>query len=615
MFVYALAFVIPFRLFISETGSDSADGLSRRTAIHSFARASEILKARPGEAQIEVEGTITQSTPIEIGPEFSNATIVGKRNATISGGIQLINAHPGHFNGNYCWDIAVPEQLSPKQLFSKGERLKRTRLPATGFYFFTGYGGEKPVAAWNETEQTARFRSGELKNWKNLKDVEVIASPLWITSILPVESVDEAQGIVKFAKPSVFRLWDDNAKTGASYYVENVAEEFNADGQWYFDRTSHTIHYLPTPFEDIGYWKPIVPVAPTLIKVTGAKNLKIQNLKFANTEWSYPDRVSGDGQAAVSVPGAVQLINCSDCSLTKCDLTNLGTYAIEIGAGSTGNRIDHCQMTDLGGGGVKLDHDSESTTVTDCTIDGAGRRFAAAIGIWIGNSGHNVVTHNRIHDLFYTGISVGWSWGYGPSKAVANKIEYNDISQIGQGQLSDMGGIYTLGVSPGTTIRFNRIDNVDSRTYGGWGIYTDEGSSRILIENNVVTNTKTGLFHQHYGRENIVRNNVFAYARQDGQIIRTRQEDHQSFAFEHNVVLWKGTDLLGGAWTNGQYKFAHNLLCREDGKVTLPANDEGSIVVPSLKLSKTGVPSADLAAKIGFVPFDIAKAGPRRRIL
>ncbi len=613
MFVYALALVAPFHLYVSETGNDSANGITRGTAIRSLARASEILKkTKQVEAQVDVEGTIIQSGPAELGPEFSDVTIVGKRNATISGGVQLANAHQGQFNGHPCWDVTVPEGLSPTQIFCHGERLKRTRLPATGFFFFTGYGGEKPVATWNEAEQSVRFRPGDLKIWKNLSDVEVIASPLWITSILPIRSVDESKGIVSFAKPSVFRLWDDNAKTGASYYVENVAEAFDTPGQWYLDRPSHILHYIPKPGQKISDWKPIIPVAPTLLKVTGAKHLRIRNLKFANTEWSYPQGVSGDGQAAFSVPGAVQLVNCSDCSLIKCDLTNLGTYAVEIAAGSTGNLIDHCRMTDLGGGGVKLDHDSEASTLTDCTIDGAGRRFAAAIGVWIGNSGHNIVVHNRIHDLFYTGISVGWNWGYGPSKAISNKIAYNDISQIGQGQLSDMGGIYTLGVSLGTTVRFNRIDNIDSRTYGGWGIYTDEGSSGILIENNVVTNTKTGLFHQHYGKENIVRNNVFAYARQDGQVIRTRQEDHQSFSFEHNVVLWKGTELLDGAWSNGNYKFGHNLLCREDGKVTLPANDECSLIVPTLTLSKTWMPPSDLAGKIGFIPFNITHVGPRK---
>src|SRR5579875_487287 len=81
-----------------------------------------------------------------------------------------------------------------------------------------------------------------------------------------------------------------------------------------------------------------------------------------------------------------------------------------------------------------------------------------------------LIAHNHIHDLFYSGISCGWVWGYAESVSHDNRIEYNHIHDIGQRLLSDMGGIYTLGVQPGTVLRGNLIYNVEKHNYGGWAI-------------------------------------------------------------------------------------------------------------------------------------------------
>src|ERR1019366_5237204 len=239
------------------------------------------------------------------------------------------------------------------------------------------------------------------------------------------------------------------------------------------------------------------------------------------------------------------------------------------------------EMSDLGAGGVKIgDPDVpkeavEATTgivVAENHIHGIGIVYPAAVGVWIGQSAGNTVAHNEISDTYYTAISLGWTWGYDLTAARDNHIEFNNLYNIGRGLLSDMGCIYSLGVQPGTVERNNLCHDVSRYAYGGWGIYTDEGSSQIRIENNIVYNTQDGGFHQHYGRENMVRNNIFAFG-QEAQIRRTREEPHRSFTFEHNIVYWKQGNLLQGNWKDGQFQFDYNLYWPASGQTIQFGNE------------------------------------------
>ena len=236
------------------------------------------------------------------------------------------------------------------------------------------------------------------------------------------------------------------------------------------------------------------------------------------------------------MPGAVWGEGLRDCVFEDCRFSHLGDYGLELTRGCQANRIVRCEFSDLGAGGLKIgetsirDQAAEQTggnEISDCHIHDGGKMFHSAIGIWIGQSPGNRLMHNLIHDFYYTGISIGWTWGYGPALATNNTVEFNHVHHIGVKSdgdgpiLSDMGGIYTLGKQPGTTIRNNLWHDIAGIRYGGWGIYFDEGSSGILAESNVVYRTTHGGFHQHYGETNIVRNNIFAFAR-DQQIQRSR---------------------------------------------------------------------------------------------
>jgi len=156
-----------------------------------------------------------------------------------------------------------------------------------------------------------------------------------------------------------------------------------------------------------------------------------------------------------------------------------------------------------------------------------------------------------------------------PSTVAFLKITF--IHHIGKPEkekeafLSDMGGIYTLGIQPGTILRKNIIHNVSAYRYGGWGIYLDEGSSEIVVEGNIVVNTTHGGFHQHYGENNLIINNIFAFGK-EGQIRRTREENHLTFKFIKNVVCWKEGELFTGTIKDFNFYFDRNIYIKIDNK-------------------------------------------------
>jgi parallel beta-helix repeat protein len=239
------------------------------------------------------------------------------------------------------------------------------------------------------------------------------------------------------------------------------------------------------------------------------------------------------------------------------------------------------------------------------------------------DSYENRISHNDIGHLYYSAISVGWRWGYEQSLSKHNTFIYNHLHHIGKGLLSDMGAVYTLGPSEGTVIANNRIHDVRSHAYGGWGLYTDEGSSNIVMENNLVYNTTSGGFHQHYGKDNIIRNNIFANSTLQ-QLQLTRAENHRSFSFTHNIVTITQGRLLAGNWDKARIDIDENcywakpnakldFLGRSQKKWKELGRDQHSIVADPLFKNPESYDFSLLpnspALRLGFKPFDADKAG------
>ncbi|GGD53881.1 right-handed parallel beta-helix repeat-containing protein [Paenibacillus nasutitermitis] len=528
-------------------------------------------------------GHYHQTEPVVFTPEDSAAVTYAAypgETPVVDGGRRLSGWREETIGGIAMWVADAPVADGDngyfRQLFVNGERRSRTRLPKQGFYWMkdvpgTGFqGGEMSSDLFAGTDTFVCAQGDIDASWRNRNDIDVVAVHYWIEERMPVASFNPDTGEVKSSRKSMFVLKDDVARRYAKYYVENVFEALTDPGQWYLDRTAGKVYYIPLPGEALAETELVACSARQLLKLEGkpeeekyVEHLSFQGLTFAHTDWIQPkgggERFELPGidfaaapQAAFHIPGVVHMRGVRYCSIEDCRIERIGWYGIELSEGCMSNRIVGNTISDMGAGGIKLDGADASGSIllrtgsnriTDNHIHAGGRIFHSACGILSVHSAGNTFSHNHIHDLYYTGISCGWVWGYAENVSKNNRIEKNHIHDIGHGLLSDMGGIYTLGVQPGTVIRGNLIHDIEKCNYGGWAIYPDEGSSHILIENNICFRTSSQVFHQHYGRENIVRNNIFAFGR-EGQAALGRAEDHLSFTFEKNIIVADGQPMF-----------------------------------------------------------------------
>jgi parallel beta-helix repeat protein len=579
-------------------------------------------------------------TPADSGTEQSPTlfeSIPGdNRPVIVSGGVTL-RAGGDLKDGKRVYPVDDDRLL---RLISVNEEVRhRSRLPKAGVYTIAGLAGADPKGKYDTKADRFEFKPGEIDpKWRNLTDVEAVVLHFWVDTHMKVAAVDGDKHVMTFDRFSRRKFTDDYQNRLARYYLTNVYEGLGP-GEFYLDRPAKTLYYTPKRNENPIHV--VVPRLDAVVKFDGDPEkgkfvewVELRGFMVSDTTWEPPAKDAVDAQAASIVPGAVRFRGARHCGFVDGVIRNVAGYGVEIGDGCRHVRIVGNEVKNVGAGGVKLSGGAAKSPeglrtgecqVTDNHLHHLGEIFHSGIGVLLMHADRNMIAHNHIHHLYYTGISVGWVWGYGPSASKENRIEFNHIHDVGQKFLSDMGGIYTLGVSPGTVVRGNHIHDVDSWTYGGWGIYTDEGSTGITIENNLVYRTKSGGFHQHYGKENVVRNNIFALAREE-QIARSRMEPHTSFTFERNVVYWTDGPLFASTWKNDRFVVNHNVYWNAAGKpVTFPGGDlaqwqkrghdtESVIADPKFKDPAHGdfsFADESVVKKVGFVPFDVSAAGVR----
>ncbi len=518
------------------------------------------------------EGNYLLTNPLEFTANDKSNVIYRSypdEKVSFTGAKEISNWTETTINGVNAFVTDIPVESDDdyfRSLFKGNKRLSRSNYPKTGVFKIAGEPLADEAIAGSHAPDFFTYAlafyadKNDIIDFKNPGDVDVRIMHFWRDDLLPIHSVNTETGRIQVTKPSAMRVRiDDN------YIFENVKEALSLPGEWYLDRSEEKLYYIPEAGDTVENTVLYAGINEQLITLNGAADISFQGINFENTDWNHVDGThtgkafapshpmyqtikygADHPQAAFEVPAAIYISASSYINFTDCRFENISYTAVKFDKASENCNITSCMFNEIGANAVFIHGDfvvpatTKNINITDCHINKYGRIFNNAIGILLTHAIDCNLTNNEIHDGWYTGISVGWNWGYSDNSTNNINISNNLIYDIGNGWLSDMGAIYTLGIQPDTVISGNIIYNVGCDEgrygYGGWGIYLDEGSSGMLVENNLVYDCSSETFHQHYGRDNVVRNNIFAFGG-EGAFIITKNEEHNSLTLSNNILV------------------------------------------------------------------------------
>ncbi|RKF50123.1 hypothetical protein BCY88_15290 [Paraburkholderia fungorum] len=365
---------------------------------------------------------------------------------------------------------------------------------------------------------------------------------------------------------------------GAAEWVANQAGTFALDAGY--------LYYQPRVGENLTTADVELPVVEGLItgggdQTTALSHVAFSGITFSLSAWNRPSTNNGyaDAQAGVIfnatsrpdlpdtvppvttanptpepvnvnfyvqrqlhnmiMPGAIDLSYARNITLNNDTFTQLGAAAVHFGLGVTNSAVTQSTFTQISGSGIEvgdvIDPDShhpanaaeivQGNSITYNTISNVASQYTDAVGILVTYAANTLIAHNTVHDLPYTGISIGWGWGlpdndvaetlkhYGiyehgylpqyttPTTSAGTQVIHNLLYNVMQVH-HDGGAIYSLGSQPGTLVNCNYIHDVQvaSSAQGPFtafgpgpssALYLDEGTSYATWTNNVAINVAT----------------------------------------------------------------------------------------------------------------------------
>jgi len=512
---------------VAPNGSDDSPGTADKP-FRTLSRAKEAVRKATSRGLAEDitvwinEGTYSLTEPLAFRPEdggtqrfaVTYAARPGKP-VVISGGRRLTGWKRGE---GEVWNTMVPEAKAGKwrfrNLFVAGQRAVPARSPnrdaKPNCWQLTGVDWSK-----EHNRFALNLPQACLGDWRNPTAVEVMVAGNWAINRKRVQSIDAKANVAVLAPPHRHGPAYIFPKSGRWCYFANARELLDQPGEWYLDQKTGVLSYWPLPGQNMANVKVTAPVVTQLILVQGSAKRPVRNLHFKglhleHTDWQLPpDGYMGiqachhgqdehPGRRWKRIPAAVSFRYAEKCGLEDCVVARVSGSGVDLADGCRGNLVRGNHIFNVSANGVMVGGpDSEAEVpkgnqVSNNLVHACGREYYGAIGIWVGFAQGTTVSHNLVHDLPYTGISVGWQWNPEPTPCKENVIEHNHVYDV-MNRLCDGGCIYTLGFQPDTIIRDNHLHGVRRSPMAQGapnnGMFIDQGSKGYLFERYVIYDT------------------------------------------------------------------------------------------------------------------------------
>lgn len=585
-----LAGIPALKLYVSTTGSDSNNG-SELSPFLTIQKAKDevrtyIANNYTGAIEVLLNGgryDITDKldfTNLDSGNDNLTITYKAMDFATpvISGGrtVSSITDNAGIWEFN----LSNPYDGGYQDIYVNDRRVKRAN---TGYVNVTSASVSGDIGG-GKYRRTIGLDSSLVTTLNNLTALELeqvtgVYYKKWHHITFKIETINTTTNTIT----SVGDFMTSTAEVGTDIrlFFENIPSTLTTKGEFIFDGTVYK--YYPLDGETIGGSEINIPILNRFIEFTGTNSNLLNNVSFNGLTIKYSSYLLtpfNQQQAAYNTNPLAYFNFTKNTTISECIFEKTGQHSIRFEEGCINNTIYKNLFDDLGGGGIYIGQTSSTnegdynlypttyTTADNNIIRNGGKNIATSVGIMVGESSNNTVTHNDISNLFYTGITNGWEFIYGnPSQAYSNTIKWNHIYDLNlDGLLDDLGGIYNTSSQPNTIIENNIIHDIDSYSYGGWGLYLDQSSQFMNVKDNLVYNTKNGGIQQNQALGNFIRNNIFCYGTTDQLRFTGDTPLLNRMTFENNIVLASEGDLmtLTSVWNAQTFTMDENVYFYEN---------------------------------------------------